>query len=176
MRKINLDKFKIESPGISNSVANFLLEGAKVCLHKNGHSSGVQLKINGDIEDSIILEWNENLSEQVLNSWKDQNELTEYAATLIAVIILNLFTDFVVNRRNDQKESCDYYLGKKYFNGDKGLLEISGIFKESASNTIETRIKRKESEIKADKLIEEELAVFVIVTEFSKPKSNIKRL
>jgi len=176
MKKINLDKFEILGTGISKNVANFILEGAKVCLSKNGHSSGVNLKISGEIEEEIILEWDENLSETILNSWKDQNELTEYAATFIGVLIINLFTDFVVTRRNDQKETCDYYLGKKFFNGDRGLLEISGIFKESSSNSIEARINRKENELKSDEIDEDELAIFIVVTEFSKPKSKIRRI
>lgn len=68
MRKLNLDDLKNGQPGISPDVANFLTEAAIVCLIKNGHKSGVELKVEGFFEEKIQLIWSKEPDEQIFRS------------------------------------------------------------------------------------------------------------
>ena len=55
-------------------------EAATVCLDKNGHQAGVQLKVDGRLIHNFELYWDE-VSRETKESWRDLNEATEQGAT-----------------------------------------------------------------------------------------------
>jgi hypothetical protein len=81
---ISLDRLKVGLPAISPAFGAFLAEAAAVCLHHSQHPATVRWEILGDHPAETQLLWTGELSEQVLNSWRDLQEATEYGATGMA--------------------------------------------------------------------------------------------
>lgn len=178
MKKLDLDKLKTGIPVISKKIGAFLAEAAAVCLHLNGYKSGVELKVQGEIEETLIVEWNDKITDDVLSSWNDVKEATEFGATALAILILLEYSDFTHVIRAYQGTGIDYWLGISEHTSDilpkdniKGRLEISGILKESKSNTLNMRISQKIKQAK--KTDDTKLPVYIVVVEFSQPKAKI---
>lgn len=81
-------------------------------------------------------------------------------------------TNYEILGRAEQEERIDYYLGKKDGEAIQGFLEVSGIWKRTSDNTVNIRVNKK---LKRIKKLQEELPVFVVVTEFGQPKSKMIR-
>ena len=178
MSRIDLDKLKTGIPVISKKIGAFLAEAAAICLHLNGYKSGVKLKVQGEIEEILTIEWNDKITDDVLNSWNDAKEATEFGATALAILLLLEYTDFTYVTRAYQGTGIDYWLGTGEYTKEmlpisnrKGRLEISGILKESKSNTVNMRINQKKKQSK--KTDNTKLPVYVVVVEFSQPKAKI---
>ena len=155
MSRIDLDKLKTGIPVISKKIGAFLAEAAAICLHLNGYKSGVKLKVQGEIEEILTIEWNDKITDDVLNSWNDAKEATEFGATALAILLLLEYTDFTYVTRAYQGTGIDYWLGTGEYTKEmlpisnrKGRLEISGILKESKSNTVNMRINQKKKQSK----------------------------
>lgn len=178
MKKLDLDILKTGVPVISKKIGAFLAEAAAICLHMNGYKSGVKLKLEGEVTETLVIEWNDKITEDVLNSWNDPKEATEFGATALAILLLLQYTDFTYFIRAFQGTGIDYWLGKGKYTGEglptgdrKGRLEISGILKQSKGNTINMRINRKKKQSKQTD--DTELPVYIVVVEFSQPKAKI---
>ncbi|MGB0930559.1 MAG: hypothetical protein ACPGVB_07275 [Chitinophagales bacterium] len=178
MKKLDLDKLKTGIPVISKKIGAFLAEAAAICLHMNGYQTGVKLTVEGEIEEIVTIEWNDKITDDVLNSWNDAREATEFGATALAILLLLDYTDFTHFIRAYQGTGIDYWLGKGKYTGEvlptgdrKGRLEISGILKKSRGNTVNTRINQKKKQSK--KTDSTKLPVYIVVVEFSEPKAKI---
>ena len=174
MRKLNLDDLKSGQPGISERMAGFLIEAAVVCLALNGHQSGVTITVTGDYKEEFEINWFEKLTEQKINSWKDLKEATEYGATAIALLLIYALENLVVKERLPQEGTSDYSLRTKDDSELCGQLEVSGIWKETKGNTPKDRVRIKINKLQEISKIDN-FPVFVVVTEFSSPKSKIKK-
>ena len=113
-----------------------------------------------------------------MNSWNDAREATEFGATALTILLLLKCTDFTYFIRAYQGTGIDYWLGKGTYTGNvlptkkrKGRLEISGILKETKSNSINMRIAQKKRQSK--KTDNTKLPVYIAVVEFSLPKAKI---
>ena len=73
-----------------------------------------------------------------------------------------------------QDEIADYSLRTLDSKKLKAQLEVSGIWKETKGNTSNNRVRIKLSGLSKDASIQT-LPVYVVVTEFSSPKSKIKK-
>jgi hypothetical protein len=178
MDTLNLDILKTGIPVISKKIGAFLAEAAAICLTLNGYESGVQLKVEGEIKATLSVEWNDKITDDVLNSWNDPKEATEFGATALAILLLFKYTDFTYFIRAFQGTGIDYWLGKGEYTGEalptenrKGRLEISGILKASKHNSINMRINQKKKQSK--KTDDTLLPVYIAVVEFSTPKAKI---
>jgi len=178
MKKLDLDELKTGIPVVSKKIGAFLAEAAAICLYLNGYESGVELKVEGEIEEILIVEWDDKITDDVLNSWNDVKEATEFGATALAILILLKYTYFTHIIRAYQGTGIDYWLGIGEHTSDtlpkdniKGRLEISGILKESKSNTLNMRISQKIKQAK--KTDDTKLPVYIVVVEFSQPKAKI---
>lgn len=178
MDKLNLDKLKTGIPIISKKIGAFLAEAAAICFVLNGYESGVELTVEGEIEKTLTIEWNDKITNDVLNSWNDAREATEFGATALAILLLLKYTDFTYFVRAFQGTGIDYWLGKGKYTGDalpaenrEGRLEISGILKERKGNTINMRVNQKKKQSK--KTDDTTLPVYIVVVEFSQPKTKI---
>jgi len=174
MRKLNLDDLKLGQPGISKIMATFLVEATVVCLVLNGHKSGVILTVTGDIEENFQLFWTDEVTLQKIRTWKDKNEATEYGASAIAILLIFVLDSLVIKERLPQNDIADYSLRTLQSEEQKGKLEVSGIWKETTTNTAKTRVKVKLNRLTKSSSVRN-LPVYVIVTEFSSPKSKIKK-
>ena len=175
MRKLNLDILKNGLHGVTQAFGTFLVEAAMYCLEENGHQGKAYLKITGDFEDYVLLEWSDTLTEEVKSSWVDKNEATEYGATAIAMLIILSFTQFDIFRRT--RGGTDYVLAKSESSTlnkkpDICYLEISGIWKENKTNSLNMRLNLKKKQVGKTVI---NAPAFIVVTEFGNPKTKISK-
>lgn len=144
MRELHLDDLKAGQPGVTKQVAAFLVQATVVCLELNGHQSGVILEVSGDYEEKFRLLWTDKIDAQTIRSWKDLKETAEYGATAIALLLMLALKKLITIERLEQLEEADYSLRSVEVDKIDSLLEVSGLFKETPSNTIKTRIRTKQ--------------------------------
>jgi hypothetical protein len=99
--------------------------------------------------------WQDEITDEILSSWNDAREATEFGATALAILLLVKNTDFQHFIRAYQGTGIDYWLGKGRYNKKElpftsrdGRLEISGILKESKGNTLNMRVTKKRNRLK----------------------------
>jgi len=174
MRKLNLDDLKAGQPGLSVRMAETMVEAAIICLVLNGHQSGVILKVEGDEEEKFQLLWTDKIDQQKINTWKDQREAVEYGASAIGILLLFIYEKLVIRERLPQEENADFSLRTTETDQFQGQLEVSGIWQQSSSNQPKNRVRIKIERLERS-MLNGNFPVFVIVTEFSIPKSKIKK-
>lgn len=178
MNKLHLDKLKGGISGISRTYGAFLAEAIAVCMTTAGHKSPVKLKVEGDFDAEFEVEWREEIGEAELSSWRDLKEATEYAAMGLAVLLISALTTYCVFQRNEQGEDADFTMQEAsnpnivlQYSLQKAHLEVSGIFAESLTNTLNMRISAKTKGL--EKRVMPSLPVFIAIIEFSIPKAKI---
>jgi hypothetical protein len=178
MKKLHLETLKGGIHGISRTYGAFLAEAIVVCLTLAGHKSSIKLKVIGDFETEFELVWHEEVGEAELSSWRDLKEVTEYAAMGIALLLISELTTYGVFQRNEQGEDADFTMQEMRDSNintqrspQKAHLEVSGIFAESPTNTVNLRISSKTKGL--EKRVMPSLPVFIAVIEFSMPKAKI---
>jgi hypothetical protein len=82
---------KGEIDGITSFVGGCLAEAACICLEDQKHASGVKLKINGAITETLELLW-DPATAQMCRCWADDQEATEFGACGIAISIIYYLT------------------------------------------------------------------------------------
>jgi hypothetical protein len=87
-------------PGLSVALGNFLAEAIAVCLSLNHHSNKTIITIEGSVNDTYQITWSDNLSDDILGSWKDLKEATEYAACGLALLLVDDIMRFKNVTRN----------------------------------------------------------------------------
>ena len=162
-------------------------QAAQVALTNAGHPLSVNCEVQdqGKSQFMVILRWNEIETSAAKRSWRQLQRLGEWAAEGIAFLFVEQFTPFTVV---DQSEvvtkpgggtGIDYYLGAKEnldcededdFPEHLARLEVSGILRPSASNTLKARVSEK---IKRTKKSDSDgTPAFIIVVEFETPVVN----
>ena len=175
MRELHLDDLKLGQPGVTEQVAAFLVQAAIVCLVLNGHKSGVVLKVNGDYKEDFQLYWTDKIDEQTIRTWKDLKETAEYGATAIALLLVYALEKLLTNERLEQSNEADYSLRTIESDKTKSLLEVSGLFKETPTNTVNARVNIKQLKITRARVKNQFDTVLIVVTEFGLPKSKIEK-
>ncbi len=173
MTSLRLENLHLGLPAITPAFGTFLAEAAQVCLQNWGHKSGQVLWLKAKSSTEFSVYWEEMESEQLLRTWADQQEATEYGATAIAILLVLQMTDFTVVRRSVKGTGFDYWLGKEANASlpfqDVIRLEISGIFKGN-EQSIRQRVNKKLKQVsRSDDM---GIPVLIIVTEFSQPVSH----
>ena len=162
-------------------------QAAQVALTEAGHPVSVRCEVE-DQESPLFtveVQWAELEKPSTVRSWRQRQRLGEWAAEGIAFLMVDEFTPFTVV---DQSEvytrpgggtGIDYYLGAKEnldcededdFPEHAARLEISGILRPSASNSLKARVSDKiESTKKSDS---DGTPAFIIVVEFETPVVN----
>lgn len=173
-RKLLLNELEKGLPGISKTWGKFLCEAGFCCLDLKNHASGVEMQVKGDSESVFQIFWNDEIMEQIRNAWNDTQELTEYAATGIAICLIVEITEYTVIKRARIGEGVDYWLGFKSDKPpfrNKARLEISGIFTGDKAK-IKARLKQKKDQTFPT---DGEYPAYVVIVEFSKPVSYLEK-
>ncbi len=177
MKKINFQQLEEGLIGISPKAGAYLAEASAFCLEANGHESGVILKISGKIEEKLQIQWNILVDEQVKRSWKDSLEATQFGAVGIAISLMLELTGYTVIERSFIGTGFDYVLGIEEIKKDgsvqlisKVRLEVSGLWKESKTNTVNQRVKQKLKQTNVSDYTN--LDAYIVVVEFSTPKAK----
>ncbi len=178
MFRIDIDELRKGFPGFTPVAGSYLAEAAIYCLEYSGHESGTELNLHLEGDDELVpLIWHSKLPSDAASTWKDEQELVEYAAVGIALpLILNL-TEYSEVQRARKGSGVDYWLGRKDERGFpilEALLEVSGILKESRGNSLNARVQKKKQQVKQSPY--KNLPVYVIVVEFSTPKAKLNKL
>ena len=173
-QQLFLDELENGLHGISKAWGEFLGEASAYCLTLKNHTSGVEMSVKGNIEKVSQVFWSNEINKQTLRAWNDTQELTEYGATGIAVLLIQEMTEFTVLRRAIKGEGVDYWLGyktdKEPFQ-DVARLEISGIL-EGNDSKIKARLKQKSEQTNPAK---SKLPTYIIIVEFSEPVSYLEK-
>ena len=178
MRKLNLDILQEGLSGISPTRGAFYREAAIVALSRFGFQSGVILKIVGEIQDEVCIEWTNDIEIEALGSWRDELQIANFGAVGMALLLASNLLEFKNFEEGTIGTGIDFWISKKPFLEEEiafynreARLEVSGILSAKKGNTINMRIKQKKKQItKSDFL---RLPGWIIVVEFSTPKSKI---
>lgn len=175
MDVLNLNSLPILLTEWSEVQLKYFVEGLSVGLERQNKCIGDILKVTGDEELEFELIW-ETCSQKIHKSWKEPKKIAEAGATAMAFLLCEKLTEFIPTCEAVIGTGVDYWLGykeghEKYsdINFINARLEISGINQESKTNTVENRVKVKNTQVtQSDK---SKLPVYISVTEFSIPKS-----
>jgi len=171
--KLPLDVLKKGLPGVSPARGTNHFEAAIVRFYQAGHKPGVILQIKGDFSTSFDVIWAGEVDDQILRSWNDPEETTEFAACGIAFLLILELTDYTVIKRSRKGTGFDYWLGDKDdmetlpFQ-DKARLEVSGIREEEKESKIRARAKQK---LQQSEKSNTHLPAYAVVVEFGIPLS-----
>ena len=159
-------------PGISRNWGSFLAEGSAVCLEHHSHPKGVCLRVTGSFNTSLGIQWATVVTEQVINSWNDKQELVEYGACGVAILAVLKLADYKVIRRARKGTRVDYWLANTESTmpfQEAARLEVSGILQGNETD-VARRVRQKTSRTQ---LSPNSLPAYVVVVEFSAPQSHM---
>lgn len=156
-------------PGITPVEGAFLQENAMVALHKAKHHSPTKITLTGVANRDIQLSWDDSVDQQMLNSYNDEKENTEFAAAGISALLTPYLTDYTIIMRAQQGTGFDYWLGKDDTSlSPLATLEVSGIKSENSDNTISKRLSAKKKQIMASEGLK--LPQYISIVEMANPK------
>ena len=159
-------------PAITPSFGKALAEATGVCLESQGHAVLTQITIRGHVSIEHPLVWPQ-VTEQILRTWNDPDEATEYGATGIAVLLARQELGYLVIERSVKGTGIDYWMGDE---SDalsferKARLEISGI-RSGSSSAVRDRVRQKLQQTTPS---DGSLTAFVIVVEFGTPLAEVQ--
>lgn len=174
METININQLEIGLPGITKKGGGYFFEATVYCLELAGHQSGVSFFVETDKITKYQLIWEGDLEEEVATTWNDKQVLTEHGAMGLALLLVLELTDYSFFKRSRKGTGGDFLLGKKIKNNLPildGILEISGIDKETPTNKIEYRVNEKIKRFKKLKVMNP--YSYIIVIEFNTPKAKM---
>jgi hypothetical protein len=170
---ISISNIKVKGgfPGMSESVCGQCYEACIVCLYRSKHTDGVQLSLRGVVDTTVMLHWEDDFDDQKDRTWKDQEECTESAAVCLSILLVKKYTEYTIVERARKGTGIDYWLAKDHniMFQKAARLEISGIFKEDQSNSIDKRfVKKKKQTGQSDG---KGLPAYVSIIEFGVPRA-----
>jgi hypothetical protein len=145
-------------------------EAAAVCLNECGHTSGVKMAVVGVQNTTEVLLDVPKVDESMLRTHQDNlKPAVEMGAVAVVASVIQDLTDDLVLKRGPDHTGYDYLLARRdaplFQNTTR--IEISGILRESANNTVEYRIRKKRERL--GKYPDERPAKIAVV-EFAAPR------
>ncbi len=172
---LNLDDLARGMPGITPAYGASLSQAALVCLDDQNHSSGVDLRIDGDYNRSLPVIWSQQMDDQIRRTWAEHEDTTEQGAYGIAALLIIKLTDLIVLERSRRGTGFDYWLGPADSSDllfqNKSRLEVTGI-RSGGEAELKSRMNKKINQVKK---FDYSIPAYIIVVEFSRPQSRIKK-
>jgi hypothetical protein len=112
-------------PGLTLEKAAALVQAAAVCLHENGHRSGVALKVVASPPSAHALEFDAPTA-KAKRAHDDLQEATEDGAMAVAIAVVTRVTKHRVVLRSRKGTGFDWWLGPRA-GVFEARLEVSGI-------------------------------------------------
>jgi hypothetical protein len=168
---MNLEQLRENLDYLVASMSAYMCDCLVVCLSEENHKAGLILKVETeDKEYHFRLEWTTKMIPHLIGATRDEERTTEWAAMGIAVLLARELTEYPYVFTSRKGLGVDFALSK---NSNKltedAHLEISGIRKESPTNTIKRRLVIKKTQTNPSDALN--LPIFISITEFSTPKS-----
>lgn len=168
---LDLEQLRTGIMGLTPEFGSFCLQACTVCLEHSNHTSGVTMAMDGVTSEQATLNWASSVDSRVQRNWSDTDEAAEYAATGVAILLSQELTTFTCIERSKKGTGFDYWIGDENSTGlfqRKARLEISGIFKASIANTLQSRLRQKEKQTSKSSYLG--MNAVICVTEFSNPQ------
>jgi hypothetical protein len=168
---INLEQLRENLDFIVTSMSAYMCDCLVACLSEENHKAGLILKVETeDKEYNFQLEWTTKITPHLIGATRDEERTTEWAAMGIAVLLARELTEYSCIFTRRKGEGIDFCLSNngEIFSCD-ARLEVSGIRKESATNTLEKRLRIKKRQTERSDTSNK--PAFISITEFSEPKS-----
>lgn len=165
----------LKGPTIAQITVNN--QWAAVALDKfhNNSTAIIEFEINGKSE-KVELSWDSNFSKVAM---KEEVYMAFHGGESLAMFVMSVLAGYKYAEQSEIGTGVDYrFIEKEPDENDLNFLdnfhyvEISGILKESKSNTLKGRIKDKHEQIK--KGYKKDKPSSVIVTLFSGPKTVLE--
>ena len=110
---LSLDDLKKGLPGVTPVLGNFHAQACLVCFYERKHTSGVKLETKGTFASVFAVNWQDAITDQILQAWGDPEVATEQAAYGIAFLLVLKLTPFTVIRKSKKGTGFDYWLGEQ---------------------------------------------------------------
>ncbi|MCI5164879.1 MAG: hypothetical protein D3903_02015 [Candidatus Electrothrix sp. GM3_4] len=165
-------------PALSSGKAEMLKETCIWCLDECNHDNGVKIQAkNGKTDDQLPICWEDKLiDKETIKRTYNREDAVEYGAEALSFLLIRECTKYTAIRRAATGTGIDYWLGSKEITGNNifsssdARLEVSGILKETASNSTQKRAKEK---LKQTTPTDNTFPVFISVVEFSQPHAEM---
>lgn len=170
--QISLNELESGLPGINRICGSFLCDASRMCFDNQNHVSGIKIILEGISNAECKVVWTGEIDEQSRRTWNDTQEMTEYGACGIAILLILRLTEYTVIERSKKGTGFDYWLGYKNAElpfQNSARLEISGILKGDRL-TFNSRVNQKLRQTFPTDYTE--LPAYVVVVEFSEPKAK----
>ena len=170
-RSLKLSRLGKGFPCISKVGGANLANAAAVCLEERNHRQGVLIGVRGYCEITFSVFWPET-TDQIRREWADPIKSTESGAVAVAILLVDVLTEYHVIETAYKPTGIDYWLGKKdsFLLQNSARLEVSGI-RQAGPKVVDARVKRKVKQ--AEQSTNTRLPVVVIVVEFGSPVANM---
>lgn len=174
MDTYHLDLTKIELKGPSQELIIVNNQWAAVALNKfhSGSKAEILFEIDGE-EKKALLEWESGF---INTAMKEEKDMANHGGVAMAWFVMSVLQGFKYVEQTHIGDGVDYLFKIDEPNDDdlnflneSHYVEISGILKESGTNTLANRIKNKHKQIKRGSISTNSSSV--IVTLFSQPKT-----
>ena len=176
VRNLVIESLAEGIPAITQASVGFYKESCMVCFHNQSHKTGVKLRVShNNSNQAFKIQWSGDVTDKLLKSYADLGRATEFAACAIALLLIRDTTEFTAIEQSVRGTTIDFYLGSKseddtlIFNQTAARLEVSGILRETETNSVNGRVNDKLRRLK----LEGDLPDFIVVVEFSQPWSKM---
>ena len=166
-------------PALTPAKAAVLKEGCIWCLTQCQHENGVTFDCVFCNKDACFsVKWIDDTNIKDICTAYNSDDAVEFGAEAVSLLLIKEETEFTAIERSVQGTGIDYWLGYKsraqnqIFSMQDARLEISGILRENASNSVKNRIKTKLKQVKPTNYV---FPVFISIVEFSNPKAEAIR-
>jgi hypothetical protein len=174
---LKLEDLKDAMTYFSNIQCLGLTENCIVALEDIPHKNGCELEVSGLYEGKISLDWDTVVNK---NGYKEKKKFTEKGAEALSFFLAMEFTEYEILEESEIGTGVDYWLGygenhEKYdpLNFFNARLEISGILRETPTNSFKKRIEEKKKQTNASN--NTGIPAYVSVIEFSNLKAHITK-
>jgi len=131
--------------GLTDAIAEYFTEGARVCLDRH-HGSPIEFEItNSGRKTEAVAEW-EQTDERTRRAWANEIDTTEAGACACTLAAVELSGGLVAVHRAETKTGADYYVAPAGASPedleDCVRLEVSGVDRGGAASVAQ-RLKEK---------------------------------
>ena len=178
IKKLDLNSLHEGIPALSSGKAKMLEESCVWCLDECNHNNGVTIKTKKQPqnEQHYICWEDDSIDKEAIKRAYNRDDAVEYGAEALSFLLIRECTPYTAIRRAATGTGIDYWLGGKersggnIFSNTDARLEVSGILKETASNSTKKRVKEK---LKQTAPTDNTFPVFISVIEFSQPHAEM---
>ena len=150
-------------------------DAAAVCLEKVGHDVHVEMSVTGFDRATRVIVQAPAVDDAMRRTHRNLKDAVEFGAQAVVASLIHEFTDLVFIDQAFDHTGVDFWLASRSESGPffqaKARLEISGILRETPSNSVEYRLTKKAERL--DKYPSEYPASIAVV-EFSQPRTEMR--